>query len=101
MAAPTRYESLRDEELGASAPAPAPGGPAASFGWQAAPVASAGWGDEDHGLASTGAGAVRDWRGGIFQCVGAWPRRARPCGGSACFLARTLDVGAARCTAVR
>ena len=98
MAAPTRYESLRDEELGA---APVAGGPAQSFGWQAAPVASPGWGDEDHGLAGTGAAVRRDWRGGIFQCVGAWPAARCAVGGSACFLAWTLEVGAARCTAVR
>ena len=74
MAAPSRYESLRDEELGASAPGGAPpAGGAAAHGW--APQQQ---GAEDDAFAGTGAAVRRDWRGGLFQCVGASPRRCTP-----------------------
>ena len=77
MAAPSRYESLRDEELGASAPGGAPpaGGPAA-HGWPQQQQQS-GWGAEDDAFAGVGAAVRRDWRGGLFQCVGACPRPLR------------------------
>ena len=73
MAAPSRYESLRDEELGADAPGSAPpaGGVPSARGW--APQQQSGWGAEDDAFAGAGAAVRRDWRGGLFQCVGASP----------------------------